>query len=92
MTEEEYKKIIKELEDSHEKAVKKIQREFAFSNKKHEKGDILKDGRVSIIVDEIKWGFKGYFNEGLPCCIYIGRVLKKDGKPRKDGLTDRVYD
>ena len=91
MTEQEYVHKIKKAKEQFEKDIKTIQREYAFSNQKHEIGDILKDVDFQIIVDEIKWSTNRFSRDGLPCLVYIGRVLKKNGTPRKDGTIRKIF-
>jgi len=91
MKKEEYNQKILELKKAHEEAANKVSREFAFSNKKHEKGDILSRGNKSIVIDEIRWTMT-YSKNPIPLCVYVGRLLKKDGTFRKDGAIDRIWE
>ena len=88
MNTEEYLEKMKEIQ----KEIDRIQMDYAFSNKKCNVGDIIKKQNISIIVDEIRW-LRGNpaFNSGFPYCVYIGRLLTKGNKPRKDGSTFQIY-
>jgi len=81
MTQEEYKNKIAELTEKFELDKQTVRREYAFSNNPHKVGDVVTDHIGSIWIEKIQ--FTTDFISNLPCCIYTGVELKKNGTPTK---------
>ncbi len=87
MEEIDYKEKLKKLEADFELAKKQLHYDFAMSNAKFKKGDVIKDERWAFIIDNITV----YKSFGLPEPVYSGYELKKDLTPRKDGNRVSIY-
>lgn len=88
MTIQEYKEKQKELKDEFYKKEQALDIEFAKANNLHKVGDIVTDHIGSIEVERISYG---YSIDYIPCVIYIGTELKKDGTKKKNGSVRSVY-
>ncbi len=89
ITEEQYLKGIKDLESEFEKAKYRLGVKFAMSNNPYPIGSILTDHKETIRVDKIKVEIP--FMSKIPCCVYYGAGIKKDGKPMKDDSIKCVW-
>jgi len=89
MTIEEYKERLNTLTNKFEKEKRDLSIEYTMSNKRFNKGDILKGHNSTILVDEFKLGRS--FN-GIPYLVYYGFELKKDLTPKKNGARDSIHD
>ncbi len=89
MKEEDYLIKIAELEKDFNKAKYQLSVEFAMSNNTYPIGSILTDHKETIRVDKIKVEMP--FMSKIPCCVYYGVGIKKDGKPMKDGSIKSVW-
>lgn len=89
MTQEEYKNKIAELSKKFELDRQNLRKEYAFSNNPYKIGDIITDHIGSIKIDNVKCA-QPFLSE-LPCCVYIGLELKKDGTPTKLGKQRTIY-
>ncbi len=78
---EEYRKGLKEIDNEIEERRRRLAVLFAQENNPYQVGDIVTDHIGSLKIESIKYSRNGY-NE-LPCCIYFGIELKKDGTPMK---------
>lgn len=88
MTIQEYKEKQKELKAEYTKKEQALDIEFAKANNLHKVGDIVTDHVGSIEVERISYG---YSIESIPCVIYIGTELKKDGTKKKNDSVRNVY-
>ena len=89
MTTEEYKHKIAKLNETFEREKSLINREYAFSNNYLKKGDIVTDHLGSILIEKIQ--FTTSFTTGMPCCVYTGVELKKDGTPTKAAKIRSIH-
>lgn len=89
MEEIEYLDKLKNIEKVAEKQKADLMIEFAMSNAKFKKGDIVKNHNYIILVDKIT--VSKVFMGSLPKAIYHGVALKKDLTPRKDGSRETIY-
>ena len=88
MTIQEYKEKQKELKAEYTKKEQALDIEFANANNLHKVGDIVTDHVGSIEVERISYG---YSILSIPCVIYIGTELKKDGTKKKNNSVRSVY-
>ena len=88
MTIQEYKEKQKELKAEYVKKGQDLDIEFAKANNPHKVGDIVTDHIGSIEVERISYG---YSFDSMPCVIYIGTELKKDGTKKKNDSVRSVY-
>lgn len=57
--------------------------EYATANSPYKIGDVFTDHIGKIKIEKIQTTISMHSN--LPCCIYYGTELKKDGTPKKSG-------
>ena len=88
MTIQEYKEKQKELKAEYTKKGQALDIEFANANNPYKVGDIVTDHVGSIEVERISYG---YSIDYVPCVIYIGTELKKDGTKKKNDSVRNVY-
>ena len=89
MTLEEYKENLKHLNEKFNKDKRDLDTQYALSNKRFLKGDIIKNHNYTILIDEYKLGRD--FN-GIPYMVYYGLELKKDLTPKKNGSRGSIHD
>jgi len=77
---EELKERIHGLQVKFDSDVMFFKRQYCDRNNNYEIGDIFTDHMGSVLIENI-----GYHYREIPCCVYYGVELKKDGTPRKDG-------
>jgi len=88
MEELEYTQKLKKLEEVYLSDKKALHIEFALSNAKFKKGDIIiEDSKGIILIDKITT----YIGFGLPEPVYHGLLLKKDLTPKKNGEREAIY-
>lgn len=88
MTKEEFFAFRAAFSKKFENDLLSLERECARSNNKVNIGDVLSDGKKSIIVDKyILRRAPRYGNGYAPYYDYYGRLLTNGGKPRKDGTS-----
>ena len=87
MTELEYANRMKEIEKSFDDAKRQLYIDYAKSQRKFNIGDVISNGSVKIVVE--KFGTSKTFY--LPQPTYIGKELKKDLTPKKNGNTEIIY-
>jgi hypothetical protein len=87
MTKEEYNAEMKVIETNYEQLKKNLYIKFALSNAIYKKGDIIRDHRWTILIDNITT-YKGF---ELPMPAYHGKELKKDLTPKKNGDRQSIY-
>lgn len=88
MTKEEFFNRRAAISKKYEDELINLERECASSNNKVAIGDVLSDGKKSIVVDKfILRRASRYGNGFIPYYDYYGRLLTKEGKPRKDGTS-----
>lgn len=79
------------LEEIREESIRKereLKVKFARENNPVNIGDIVKDHMATIIVESITMSHGIY---DIPCCIYRGTRLKKNGEPYKTGEQRTVW-
>jgi hypothetical protein len=89
MTQEEYKNKVSELNERHEQELQLLRREYAFANNPYKIGDTVTDHAGSIKIEKIQYTTD--FSTNLPCCVYTGVELKKDGTPTKRESKRKVH-
>jgi hypothetical protein len=87
MTESEYEEKMAEINKAHEDAKRQLYIDYAASQRKFKIGDIISNGHVTILVE--KFGTNKTF--GLPQPTYIGKELRKDLTPKKNGSTNTIF-
>jgi len=87
MTADEYKQQMDAIDQEAEKKKRSLMKQFALSNNPYSAGEIITDHIGSILIEEIKV-CKGISD--LPCCIYTGTILTKDGSPTKKKENKRT--
>lgn len=88
MTKEEYKEAQKKIELEAYKKQRDIDFKYAMSINTYSKGDKVTDKVGTILIDKIVVGLP---LDGMPCCVYYGIELNKNGKPRKNRREREVY-
>lgn len=88
MTIEEYKEELASLTKLFESQKRKLDSNYAMTNKQFAVGQILKNHNATILVDEYKIGRD--FN-GIPYIVYYGVELKKDLTPKKNGNRESIH-
>lgn len=89
MTAEELDKGLKELRKEFDDKVKNLKIEYVRSSARFKKGDKIRLGKKSIIIERISGTF---FSFSLPLIYYYGTMLTKNGVPRKDGKTYAIFE
>ena len=87
MTDIEYDEKMKQIDADYEKAKKDLYIKYALSHAIYKKGDIIKDHRWTILIDNVTT-YKGF---DLPMPAYHGKELKKDLTPKKNGDRQSIY-
>ena len=85
---QEYKDKLKGLELEFEQKKSKLIKEYVDANNPYKNGDKVTDHANSIIIEKIKYHIS---LTGIPCAVYYGSELKKDGTPKKNGNEACVY-
>ena len=85
---EEYKAAQKRLYNEYIIEKNKLYKEYAYSNKVFNKGDILKSGNVIILVDRIS---VTVFND-IPRAVYLGQRLTKKLERYNSNERDSIYE
>ena len=92
MNKQEFEDAIARIEAEAESNKIQLSQEYAFSNNSVKIGDKIKDHYQYIEVHQIKCAvYNGYSSRANPQCVYIGKLLKKNGEPRKDGAIGRIF-
>ena len=86
MTKTELENKLAELLMIYESSKRMAMKEFAMSNNPYKVGDRFTDHIGTIVIESI-----GTYLSEKPCCTYFGTTLKRDGKPRKDGVKRQAY-
>ena len=89
MNEKTYAQLKHEVHKKFSLEMKKLNREYAYSNTNVKVGDIISDHNGTIKVDDIGWAFS--YMETLPGCLYSGIRLKKDLTPYKSKERETIY-
>ena len=84
----EYKRRLVEIEDIFNESKKELYIEYAMSNRKYKKGDVIKDSRWAFKIDKITTSIS---ISSIPEPVYHGYELKKDLTPRKDKSRVCIY-
>lgn len=88
MTEADYKHKMSGIETEYLQAKKQLYIDYAASQRKYKIGDIIKNNNGTIIEVQ-KFGTSISFS--LPKPTYIGRELRKDLVPKKNGDIKTIY-
>lgn len=88
MDEQEYMDKLREICLEYDTKKKALVKEFALSNNQVKAGDVVKDKLGAIEVTAVSIGWT---SAGLPCCVYLGKILTKKGVPNKRGETRAIY-
>lgn len=88
MTELEYKHKMQVIETEYLQSKKKLYIDYAAAQRKYKIGDVIKNGN-GVIIQIQKFGTSILFS--LPQPTYIGRELKKDLHPKKNGDIKTIY-
>jgi hypothetical protein len=89
MTKEEHREIEKQIEVEANKKKRELNVRYAMELNTYSKGDKVTDHIGTVLIDEIRVS-NGSLG-GMPCCVYYGLELKKNGEPRKDKSRRGVY-
>jgi hypothetical protein len=89
MTPEFYKSQMAAIEAAAQKSKRDLMLDFARKNNPYKKGDIIEDMNKKIRIDGMFVGMP--FLGSLPCMVYVGVILLKNGTPNKLGKTDEIY-
>lgn len=85
---QEYEDRLRELKVEFEQKKMKLVKECVDANNPYKIGDKVTDHANSIIIEKIKYHIS---LTGIPCAVYYGAELKKDGTPKKNGNKICVY-
>ena len=88
MTELDYKHKMQVIETEYLQAKKQLYIDYANSQRKYNVGDIIKNDNGTTIEVQ-KYGVSVSFS--LPTPTYIGRELRKDLVPKKNGDIGTIY-
>lgn len=88
MNELDYNHKLQVIETEYLQAKKKLYLEYAFHQRKYNIGDIIKSD-VGTIIQVEKYGTN--ISYSLPRPTYIGRELRKDLIPKKNGRVCTIY-
>lgn len=80
MEKAEYDQKMKQVHEDFNKAKQVLYREYALSQAKYKKGDIIKDSRWTMQINKIKINLT---LDNIPEPVYCGPELKKDLTPKK---------
>jgi hypothetical protein len=89
MTKEEHRESEKQIEVEANQQKRNLNIKYAMELNTYSKGDKITDHIGTVLIDEITVsnGFLG----SMPCCVYYGLDLKKNGEPRNDKRRRGVY-
>lgn len=87
MNKEELATALTELSADYVKRKNSLLRTYCQDNNSYSIGDIFIDHIGSVKIEAIRY----MLSENLPCCVYHGFELKKDGTPRKDGKRRTAF-
>lgn len=79
---DELKKLEKDAEIEYKSKLNRLAHQYAISNKKFGKGQIIDSGVYRIKIDNIK--VSGWSFGEPPCCVYYGFKLTKKNAPFKN--------
>jgi hypothetical protein len=89
MTKEEYLLQEKEIDQNANKLKRDLNVRYAMEQNRYKIGDQVEDHMGIIIVDKIQVSNGSL--DSMPCCVYSGLILKKNGEPRKDRSRRNIY-
>jgi hypothetical protein len=81
MTKDEYKSKLNELAKLYQNMKNELAKQYCIENNHYNIGDKFTDHIGSIIIEKIEYQ---HTSIGMPCCVYYGTELKKDGTPKKN--------
>lgn len=82
MNREELEQKLKELKIKYDSEKFEIIKSYCDANNPYKVGDVFTDHMGSVIVEKIKYYYSDFYVGYY--CTYLGAVLKKDGKARKN--------
>jgi len=82
----EIDKLEKEFDLKKDNLIKK----YCDANNPYKVGDKFTDHMGTILIEKILYYTSTSFQFCLPCCVYFGTELKKDGTPKKNGAKRRA--
>ena len=88
MTELKYKELLQEIENNYTASKRQLYIEYAASQRKFKIGDIIKNDNGTIL--EVQ-RFGSSVSYSLPKPTYIGKALRKDLVPKKNGDIETIY-
>jgi hypothetical protein len=88
MTDQEYNKRLNELRKEYQRKEEELNDLYAIDNNPYTVGSIFEDhiGKIKIEKIDTGWG-----HSKMPCCIYYGLELKKNGTPKKSGASREAW-
>jgi len=88
MTELKYKELLQEIENNYTASKRQLYIDYATSQRKFKVGDVIKNDN-GVIIEVQKFGTSVSFS--LPKPTYIGKALRKDLVPKKNGDIETIY-
>lgn len=86
MTLEQLNEQINAIREEAETKIKSVQKDYALANNPYKINDFFTDHVGTIKIEKIELGFSAI---RIPCCVYYGTIINKNGRPNKKG--DRRY-
>jgi vacuolar-type H+-ATPase subunit F/Vma7 len=88
MTLQEYKDKLQEIKNETTKKEQTLAIEYAKANNPYKVGDIVTDHIGSVIVEKMNYTIT---LNNIPCVVYVGSELSKDGTKKKKNSVRNVY-
>lgn len=88
MTEEQYNARKQQIAHHAKLAEQRLVIDYCQAHNPYKIGDVFTDHIGSIRIDQITYDVSLY---RLPCCVYTGVELKKDGTPKASGSRRAAY-
>jgi hypothetical protein len=76
----------KDLLNEYQSNLNSLIKKYCLLNNPYKVGDVFTDHIGSVLIEDIRFHFGA-----LPCCIYFGAKLKKDGTPKVNGSKRSAY-
>lgn len=86
MTIQELNEQIAYVRKEAEQAVDTLRKRYAIANNEYKIGDIISDQFVTIRIEDLK-----YSRNAVPCMVYYGTRINKDGSDNKKGDKEHIY-
>ncbi|MCP4761615.1 MAG: hypothetical protein GY870_07525 [archaeon] len=91
MNKKDLDKIIDKIDEEAKKQKQAAYKEYAFSKKRFNIGEMIQYFDTKIIIESIKWAGMNYVTQ-YPACVYRGTKLRKDNKPFKSGEKEQIFE